>query len=630
MVLVAAALVLLSLPSAAQSIGWFDSTWMERTVITIDNPNGTSLRHFQVHLTLNGAFNFRHPNPDGSDIRFTADDGITLIPFWLESWDSDKASASLWVNVPFIPPVGTTIYLYDGNPRALSASSGDNTFDFFDDFENETSSVEAYYSLTNPSTALVPTETWETSAPHTLSVVQIPLNDVGDNSAPKTSHAIQMNDLDYHYLGYYGLEAGCGAIGLAHSSDLVNWVKDGHNPLMVDGRWPVVTKIRSTFYMIYTKDFCTTSYNMLATSTDGIHFTDLKPLVSAQPGLRNQGAWLFQNPIDGLYYMYWYRGDDSTVWNIMARSSPTIEGLDNIATETTVLRSAWTLAATSVVYYDNTYFMATEARDTFGNWMTTVYASTTSPLSGFHLLPDSPILGNGAACLFQYVFGTVLHGYYCKITNAGWTLEHRSADLARRNRSFDAAKWSSNGGAWQLIRDTQHDGTSGLVLQSASLAYDQMLRSYFAGADYAFEAYGKQLEGREWGLGVRADDTGNLYTAHLYDDLNGSNNLYAYKWATEGATTLGIQLGSAIVGQVNSNAWYKMTIKIHGGEIDVYKDDALAFTAADSQFAAGAVALYGEPHTVTEWNNIVVRKYAAIDPRATVGRSTDRESHRGR
>jgi hypothetical protein len=172
-----------------------------------------------------------------------------------------------------------------------------------------------------------------------------------------------------------------------------------------------------------------------------------------------------------------------------------------------------------------------------------------------------------------------------------------------------------------LKQDIQQDGTPGGVLQGTSLAYVQMLHSVYAGTDYVFDVYGKQIDGREWGLGVRVADPGNLYTAHLYDNLNGNNNLYAYKWVTNRGTATSIQVGSAMVGQVSSNAWYKMTVKVHAGEIDVYKDDVLALTAADTQFPAGAIALYGESNTLAEWNNVLVRKYAAIDPRTTIGRS---------
>ena len=46
-------------------------------------------------------------------------------------------SAQIWVKVPSIPASGVkTIYLYYGNPVAPSTSDGDNTFIFFDSFEN--------------------------------------------------------------------------------------------------------------------------------------------------------------------------------------------------------------------------------------------------------------------------------------------------------------------------------------------------------------------------------------------------------------------------------------------------------------------------------------------------------------
>src|SRR6202035_2866617 len=37
-----------------------------------------------------------------------------------------------------IPTAGTTVYLYYGNPSAISTSSGDATFNFFDDFSYAT------------------------------------------------------------------------------------------------------------------------------------------------------------------------------------------------------------------------------------------------------------------------------------------------------------------------------------------------------------------------------------------------------------------------------------------------------------------------------------------------------------
>jgi hypothetical protein len=69
------------------------------------------------------------------DIYFTSSDKVTPLSYWIES--SDSTSATVWVKIPSIPasPATTTVYLYYGNPSAVSASNGDNTFIFFDHFE---------------------------------------------------------------------------------------------------------------------------------------------------------------------------------------------------------------------------------------------------------------------------------------------------------------------------------------------------------------------------------------------------------------------------------------------------------------------------------------------------------------
>jgi len=74
--------------------------------------------------------------PDFSDIRFTAEDGATQLPYWMEE-KVDGDYAVFWVKVPYIPkyPGKTYIYVYYGNPDAEYVGSGDEVFEFFDDFE---------------------------------------------------------------------------------------------------------------------------------------------------------------------------------------------------------------------------------------------------------------------------------------------------------------------------------------------------------------------------------------------------------------------------------------------------------------------------------------------------------------
>src|SRR5215472_7831015 len=125
----------LSVPCTyAQSVSWLSPSWQYRSGVTIANPGGTSLTNYQVNVVLGSGFNFNLAQANGADIQFTASDGVTVIPFWLESWNASGSSASLWVNVPSIPAAGTTIYMYYGNASATSASNGNTTFEFFDDF----------------------------------------------------------------------------------------------------------------------------------------------------------------------------------------------------------------------------------------------------------------------------------------------------------------------------------------------------------------------------------------------------------------------------------------------------------------------------------------------------------------
>ena len=114
------------------------SGWRYRRAITITEQSGSTLTDYQVKIELNSTnFDFSKANADGSDIRFTEDDGETLLPYWIEEWDATNQQAVIWVKVPSIPVNGeTTIYLYYGNPSAESESDANAVFDLFDDFED--------------------------------------------------------------------------------------------------------------------------------------------------------------------------------------------------------------------------------------------------------------------------------------------------------------------------------------------------------------------------------------------------------------------------------------------------------------------------------------------------------------
>jgi hypothetical protein len=122
--------------TACASPGWL-SNWSYRRAV--DLSPATTVADYQVLVTLTTAIMgspYANVQPDGSDIRFTAADETTLQDYWVESWDSSGTSR-IWVEVT--APGTSTLYMYYGNATASSASDGDATFDFFDDFSGDLS-----------------------------------------------------------------------------------------------------------------------------------------------------------------------------------------------------------------------------------------------------------------------------------------------------------------------------------------------------------------------------------------------------------------------------------------------------------------------------------------------------------
>ncbi|MBK8046687.1 MAG: DUF2341 domain-containing protein [Anaerolineales bacterium] len=132
---------------AQSSAQWFDSRWTHRIAITVTNPSG-ALVNQQVRIPLDSTFPFVDAADDGADLRVTASDGQTLLPFWIERWQRPTA-ATLWAQLPLIAAGETqTIYLYYGNPGASSLSNASTVFEFYNGFD----SIQIDTPLANGST----------------------------------------------------------------------------------------------------------------------------------------------------------------------------------------------------------------------------------------------------------------------------------------------------------------------------------------------------------------------------------------------------------------------------------------------------------------------------------------------
>jgi hypothetical protein len=119
--------------SANKVGGSWLTDWNYRKKITINTGTGVkSLDNYQVKLTVAYASGMQN---DFDDLRFATSNGLTPIDYWIES-KTDGSSATVWVEVPLVFIGDTNIYMYYGKSSAVSASNGENTFAFFDDFNN--------------------------------------------------------------------------------------------------------------------------------------------------------------------------------------------------------------------------------------------------------------------------------------------------------------------------------------------------------------------------------------------------------------------------------------------------------------------------------------------------------------
>lgn len=122
------------LPVSAD-VGWLTG-WVYRKQINVTPSAGAGI-NYTVHLTVywsNGvdsdgkAYVNQHCQADFGDLRFTDYDGVTLIPFWINSYVSG-VSADIWVKTPMnLSSSNATVYLYYGNPAVETISDSASTF----------------------------------------------------------------------------------------------------------------------------------------------------------------------------------------------------------------------------------------------------------------------------------------------------------------------------------------------------------------------------------------------------------------------------------------------------------------------------------------------------------------------
>jgi hypothetical protein len=118
---------------AVVSSGTWYGVWANRKAITIDHTKvsgASALAQFPMLVSITDANLQTAAKADGSDIVFTAGDGVTKVSHEIESYNGATGQLTAWVNVPSVSPsADTVIYLYYGNPSAANQQNAAGVWD---------------------------------------------------------------------------------------------------------------------------------------------------------------------------------------------------------------------------------------------------------------------------------------------------------------------------------------------------------------------------------------------------------------------------------------------------------------------------------------------------------------------
>ncbi len=118
--------------------------WNYRQRFSITNASGAGI-NYQVFINI--SYNSRLQT-DFDDVRFTDNDGDTLLDAWLEE-KSDSNFAEIWVEVAdSLETTNVMIYMYYGNSTVSNYWDGPATFLLFDDFNDDSFNTTLWNPVT--------------------------------------------------------------------------------------------------------------------------------------------------------------------------------------------------------------------------------------------------------------------------------------------------------------------------------------------------------------------------------------------------------------------------------------------------------------------------------------------------
>lgn len=110
--------------------------WLYRKEVSVTSVNSGILYNHQIKVTVNTSDLVTNGKArvDGGDIRFTNSTG-SVLSFWYDPSTYNTTSTDFWIKVDQVPNGTSSIYLFYGNSTSANISSGEATFEFFDNFD---------------------------------------------------------------------------------------------------------------------------------------------------------------------------------------------------------------------------------------------------------------------------------------------------------------------------------------------------------------------------------------------------------------------------------------------------------------------------------------------------------------
>ncbi len=604
----------------ATAAGWYDVNWSYRRLITVPNPGSEVLSAFQVKITLNSSFDFTKAKPDGSDIRFTTQDGTSLIPFWIESWNPAGLQATIWIKVPSIPVMGEYVYMYYGNLSPTIPPP--NPF--------ETPPVGPFTRAAgNP--------------------IVLAGHPSGSN-ASLLAENIVYDDLSGHYWLIFA-DYGLGGVGLAWSNTPTNPASWTYSSINIPaGNAPHIIKEGGLWYIFYST---TPPANIVYRTCSTINGTYSSPVTVLTPSAsweayrvdepyvfkRNDGKWILA-----------YMGDAGSTTEQVgyafadAITGPYIKFASNpcITFGPPGSFDAGTVADPWVYEYYGVYYVGYTVSPTKNSPWQTAVATTTDwqtftklgvilPASGTALDAQNSFRGAVTRIGNTYVFSYTNGQYRMSIATqpvffdpAGYINNPEAVfDFfdGFSGTALNTAKWSVANG--NLSQATVSGGLLTLTAPSDA-AYIRILATSSFGMNYMGETYsrhpnqGVSLKIAEYGF---ADAAWN--TVRIVDDFQLGTTYWQRQAKLAGPTDVFINMAQTANQNWHIFHTYRQSPNIAGFQIDDYPVETVSTGNPSSQTVPTGnlppfLMSYGAGNQIiVDWTR--VRKWAGSDPNAIVG-----------